>query len=240
MSASKRSRRLGVSILIELLKLKAKDGFVQVKTTELGIMLGVSQQAASQDLKDLERMGLILRRKGSGNRSLVMISEKGLDLVSSFYSDLKQVLDSELEEKSEVVFHGRVFRGLGQAAHFISLPGYRRQFARLLNFVPYPGSLNIRLASPLEIYKAKQLKQNYDGIQLEGFALNNKEYSPLKCFKGTLNDEYQCALLFTDRTHYNESVLEIISPERLRDKLGLKIDTDTGESNEKVTVRISI
>ena len=138
------------------------------------------------------------------------------------------------------MFHGKIFRGLGQASYFIGLQGYRRQCAKLLGFVPYPGTLNLRIHSPLEIYQSKTLKLNYEGIQLEGFTFNKREYAPLKCFKGVVDDLYPVAIVYTDRTHYNDSVIEIISPERLRDKLEVKDENPPKENKESVMVRVEI
>ena len=208
-----------LSMLLELLKIKEKDGFAELKTTNLGENLGISQQAASVQLKELEASGLVERRKVSGNRLVVKITEKGLERIGAVYVELNVALEEEARERKEVVFHGRVFRGLGQASFFIGLQGYRRQCEKLLGFDPYPGTLNLRIHSPLEIYQSRNLKLNYEGIKLEGFTYNRKEYAPLKCFKGVVNNKYRAAIVFTDRTHYNDSVLEIISPHQLRKKL---------------------
>lgn len=103
-----------LSMLLELLKLKAKDRFAQLKTTDLGENLGISQQAASAQLKELERRGLIAKKKAAGNHLAVKITEKGLDLIGAVYADLSSALEDEARERKEVVFHGKVFRGLGK------------------------------------------------------------------------------------------------------------------------------
>ncbi len=229
-----------LSMLLELLKIKAKDGFAQLKTTELGENLGISQQAASAQLKELEARGLVERRKASGNRLVVKITEKGIVCIGTVYADLNSALQEEAKERKAIVFHGNAFRGLGQASYFIGLQGYRRQCAKLLGFVPYPGTLNLRIRSPLEIYQSKTLKLNYEGIQLEGFIHNKKEYAALKCFKGVVNNLYRAAIVYTDRTHYNDSVMEIISPERLRDTLELDEVNPLKENREPITVRVEI
>ena len=229
-----------LSMLLELLKLKAKDGFTQLKTTELGENLGISQQAASVQLKELEVNGLITRKRATGNRLAVKITEKGLNVIGAIYSDLSSALENEAKERKEVVFHGKVFRGLGQASYFIGLQGYRKQCVRLLGFLPYPGTLNLRLESPLEIYQSKLLKLNYEGKLLEGFVHNRKEYAPLKCFKAVVNESYRGAILYTDRTHYNDSVIEIISPDRLREKLALAEENTTQGNKESVNVRVEV
>ena len=165
-SDKRRLKPYELSMLLELLKIKAKNDFAQLKTTELGRNLGISQQAASVQLKGLEQRGLVLRRKAAGNRLVVKITEKGLDCIGIVYADLNSALQEEANERKEIVFHGKIFRGLGQASYFIGLQGYRRQCTWLLGFVPYPGTLNLRIQSPLEIHQSKTLKLIYDGIQL--------------------------------------------------------------------------
>jgi len=43
---------------------------------------------------------------------------------------------------------GRVVGGLGQGQYYISRKGYRNQFFQKLGFVPFPGTLNIKLDEP--------------------------------------------------------------------------------------------
>lgn len=236
----KRLKPYELSMLLELLKMKTKDGFTLLKTTDLGKNLGVSQQAASTQLKGLERHGLIARRQVTGNRLAVKMTEKGIALIGTVYAGLSSALEEEAKERNEVVFHGKAFGGLGQAAYFIGLEGYRKQCLKLLSFLPYPGTLNLRLESPLEIYQSKVLKSKYEGIELDGFIHNRKEYAPLKCFRAQVNDLHRAAVVYTGRTHYNDSVIEIISPERLRDKLGLADDGLGKGKRETVSVRVLI
>ena len=235
MSKDERLRPYQLSTLLELVKLRAKDDYVQVKTSSLGKRLGISQQAASLHLKTLADLGLVSRKKSGGNRLAVKITEDGLVVVSNVYSELQSALEDEAKERNDISFHGSVFRGLGQASHFIGLAGYRKQFVKLLGFLPYPGSLNLRLVSPLEIYQVKRLKLNHQGIQLEGFIHGGREYAPLKCFKAVIDGSHHGAVLFTERTHYNDSVVEFISPEHLRTKLHLDEDAKQ-DRRVKVTV----
>lgn len=240
-NGERRLKPYELAMLLELLKLRAREGFAQLKTTEIGENLGISQQAASVQLRELDRNGLVTRKKVTGNRLAVKITEKGLDVIGEIYLDLNSALESEAKEKRVIVFHGKPFRGLGQASYFIGLQGYRRQCVRLLGFLPYPGTLNLRLQSPLEIYQSKLLKTDYQGIQLESFVHNKKEYGPLKCFKAVVNDSIRAAILYTDRTHYNDSVIEIVSPDRLRDKLKLvEGDISSKENSESVSVSVQI
>ena len=46
------------------------------------------------------------------------------------------------------MMRGRVVGGLGQGQYYISRKGYRHQFIQKLGFVPFPGTLNIKLDEP--------------------------------------------------------------------------------------------
>lgn len=217
--------------LLELVRLGAKSEYTKVATSELGKRLGVTQQAASFRLKELEKLGYISRKK-VGKRVAVRIAEEGLASLASVYVDLNEILQVNT---NELEFHGRVFRGLGQGSFYISLPKFRKQFAKFLGFEPYPGTLNIRLHSPVEIHLSRLLRSSKSGIEIHAFKDSHihETFGPLKCFKALINKEYDGAVVFTDKTHYNESVLEIISPHHLRKKLGIDQDSD-----KEITVRV--
>ena len=52
-----------MSELFELVKLKAHQRFVNVSSEDLASKMGQSQQAASQHLQKLEKLGLIERKR---------------------------------------------------------------------------------------------------------------------------------------------------------------------------------
>jgi len=217
---SRRSRR-GLSseeltTLLELLKRKAAHTYVPVSSTELGTALGLSQQAASKRMVDLETGGLI-DRKHSGRGFSVKLTDRGLDAAQTFYGSLKGAME---EQTTEFTFQGRVFTGLGEGGYYVSLHGYTKQFLSRLGFEPFPGTLNLRLTSPPQIEQRRQL-QFLKGIEIQGFEDGNRTYGPVKCFKAKLVGGIPAAVLGIERTHYDHSVLEVISPENLRKRLAL-------------------
>ncbi len=62
--------------LYELLGLGAGVGGVRVSTSELAVLMGVSQQSASRRLRLLEGLGLVVRGGGSGG-SVIRVSRDG-------------------------------------------------------------------------------------------------------------------------------------------------------------------
>lgn len=217
-----------MSELFELVKLKAHLGFVTVSTEELATRMGQSQQAASQHLQQLEKLGLVERRR-RGVRFAVKLTPKGYDLVNSHYSQLKTAVESQ---KKDMTFEGRLFRGLGEGGYYVGLEGYRKQFVKLLGFDPFPGTLNLRLEDQVQMQQ-KGLMRSFEGLRVEGFANGKRTYGGARCYRAMVNGRYPAAVLVIDRTHYDDSVMEIISPVNFRKELGLK-------DGEKVSVVVFV
>jgi riboflavin kinase len=212
--------------MLELLLFGAKDRPMKLSTSELAKRIGKSQQAASKHLLELEQNGYIERTR-IGNRSFVKITKRGSDALLELHLRLKSALEGE-ELASET--HGEVFTGLGEGAYYISLKGYRKQFVRKLGFDPYPGTLNLRLASSLDRLIRSGLEK-LPGIVIEGFEDGQRTYGGAKCFLCRINGSVEGAVLVLERTNYDDSVLEVIAPVRLRDRLNLR-------DGDSVTVKI--
>ncbi|MEN3047936.1 MAG: DUF120 domain-containing protein [Candidatus Caldarchaeales archaeon] len=213
-----------------LLNLYAQNGFsssVKVSTPALAKALGTSQQSASRILIRLEKEGLIERRS-VGRMTYVRVTELGLNRLLDLYTDLRVVI----ERPMDFVLEGRVFTGFGEGGYYVSLPQYRQQFREKLGFDPYPGTLNVRLLSVDSIHNRRLLSRIAD-VRIEGFRNGNRTYGGLKAISGTFNDSELCAVLFIERTHYGDDVVEIISPVYLRGRFGLK-------DGDKVRVRVTI
>jgi riboflavin kinase len=203
--------------MLELLLLGAKDKPVELSTIDLAKRIGKSQQAASKHLLELEQNGYIERTK-AGKRTLVKLTKLGNDVLLQIHLQLKTALEGK-PQKSEV--NGTVFTGLGEGAYYISLNGYRKQFVKKLGFDPYLGTLNLRLTSPLD-RMVRDTLEKLPGIKIEGFEDGHRTYGGAKCFTARLNDSVHGAVLVLERTSHDNSVLEVIAPVRLRDKLNLK------------------
>ena len=64
------------------------------------------------------------------------------------------------------------------------------------------------------------------GVKLEGFKVEERAFGGARCYPLIVNGEVEGALIVADRTSYDLSVMEIISPVNLRKSLGLE-DGDT-------------
>ncbi|MCS7115904.1 MAG: DUF120 domain-containing protein [Nitrososphaerota archaeon] len=203
--------------LLELLLLGAKDQAIRLSTIELAKRLERSQQAASKYLCELEKVGYIIRMK-SGKERYVKLTDKGIEALLSIYSSMRSILEAT---PKVFEFKGCVFSGLREGAYYISLEGYRRQFIQKLGFDPYPGTLNVRLTSAADRELKRELSR-YQGIAIEGFEDKHRTYGGAKCFPALINDSLKCAVVLSERTHYDDSVIEIIAPISIRKELHLK------------------
>ncbi|MDG7016415.1 MAG: CTP-dependent riboflavin kinase [Nitrososphaerota archaeon] len=118
-----------------------------------------------------------------------------------------------------ITFHGRVFSGLGKGAYYVGHPGFRRRFQALLGYEPFPGTLNLKLSSSEEVRRRTRLRAR-PGVSIPTFTYKGREFSSVKCFHGRMRAE-KVALTIPKITEYDDSVLEIIAPVKLRDALGL-------------------
>lgn len=206
-----------ITTLLELFKNRAGYIYVPISSATLGKSLALTQQAASKRLVELEKRGMIDRRH-AGRGFSVKLTPRGFDAVQSFYGSLKGAIEGQ---SSEFVFHGKVFTGLGEGGYYVSLHGYARQFLGKLGFEPFPGTLNLRLSSPVQVEQRRQL-QFLKGIEIQGFEDGARTYGPVTCFKALLEYKHPAAVLGIERTHYDDSVIEVISPANLRKTFGLR------------------
>ena len=206
-----------LTTLVQLLRLKAGHSFADVSSIRLAEALGLSQQAASKRLVDLERSGLI-QRVHSGRGLSVRLTLAGLHAADSLYAELKGALG---EEAKEMTFQGSVFTGFREGGYYVSLKGYAKHFREAFGFEPFPGTLNLKLSSPAMVEQRRRLGF-LRGVDIPGFEDGRRTYGPVKCFRAQVGGRYPGAVLAIERTHYDNSVLEVISPLNLRKALRLK------------------
>ena len=207
--------------LLELMRLGCLRRAVRVSTTELATRLGCSQQSASRHLRALEGAGLVSRRIGSDG-SLIRVTGEGRRALEEVYTALRGELDGVEGEVFE--FEGTVFSGMYQGRYYITRPGYRDQIVKKLGFDPYPGTLNLRIGEA-DLEQRRRLDM-LPGVHLEGFRDSDRAFGGARCYHLLVNGEVEGALIVADRTSYDLSVMEVISPVGLRERFGLE-DGDT-------------
>ncbi len=115
----------------------------------------------------------------------------------------------------QLFLDGIVFTGRGQGKRFLELPWVKRQIAEKLGFVPYAGTLNIRL-TPESIEK-RGILDSAQGLIVEP----QTGYLPGVLFRAAI-DRIECAVVIPKVPDYPKDVIEIISPAYLRGQLKIK------------------
>jgi riboflavin kinase len=209
-------KSIHLQTLLALLLLGAKDGPIRLSTMELARKIGKSQQAASKHLSELERQRFV-ERMVENNDSYVKLTHKGVDIMAELQTNLATAL--EKGHRSHDI-SGTLFTGLGEGAYYVSLRGYRRQFMNSLGFDPFPGTLNLRLVSKIDRGLRRDL-DHHAGVTIEGFDDGERTYGRAKCFRSMVNQKIEGAVLVVERTHYDDSVLEIIASQNIREALNV-------------------
>ena len=197
-----------IMTLIQLLSRGAHHNFIELTTTELGEDTGRSQQGASKHLLDLEISGYIERLK-KGQKFAVKVTDKGYSEIQNLFLSLRTALELA---PANIDFEGKVVSGMGEGAYYMSLGGYREQFKEKLGYEPFLGTLNVRLTD--QIYMNARLELGkHPSIFINGFSDGTRTYGWVKCHPASINDgAIEVAVLVLERTHYDDSMLEVIAP----------------------------
>jgi len=205
-------------LILRLTKLGALKKPVFTSTTALASDLQCSQQTASRWLRKLSEEGYIERRIGAKGEE-ISVTEKGADELRRVYISLSEVLKPRRTPYMSIC--GRLFTGLNEGAYYISRSGYKRNLVEKLGFKPYPGTFNLRISKPADLQARKELDAA-PGITVDGFSNGSRTYGTLKCFPTLINNKVKGAIIFIQRTHYDATVVEVIAPVYLRDRLKVK------------------
>ena len=214
--------------LSQLISKGARHNFVSITTNSLGKSIKKSQQSASKHLLELEKGGFI-ERIIEGRKSSVKITPKGYSEMVKLSSILKSSLDSS---PPYVELKGILVSGMGEGSYYMSLKGYTKQFKSKINYVPFPGTLNVKLQKREFIESAQQFRA-LPGVIINGFSDGKRSYGWVKCFNAKLNNSINCELIILERTHHDESIVELISKVNIRKTAKLK-------DGSKLTIKIPI
>ncbi|EGG42020.1 hypothetical protein Nlim_1034 [Candidatus Nitrosarchaeum limnium SFB1] len=192
--------------LTYLLSKGAKHNFITITTDSLGKNIKKSQQAASKHLLELENNQFI-ERIITGRNISVKITPKGFSEMVKLSAVLQKSLDST---PSTVELKGTLVSGMGEGAYYMSLKGYTKQFKSKIGYIPFPGTLNVRLDKKIHQEAIKQF-ENLNGITIESFSDGKRTYGWVKCFHAKINQSINCELIILERTHHDNSIIELIS-----------------------------
>ncbi|WP_371503942.1 DUF120 domain-containing protein [Nitrosopumilus adriaticus] len=211
-----------------LLSKGAKHNYVTITTSSLGKNIKKSQQSASKHLLELEQNKFI-DRIISGRNISVKITPKGFTEMVKLSAILRKSLDSS---PSYVELKGTLVSGMGEGAYYMGLKGYTKQFQSKIGYVPFPGTLNVRLDQKIHQEAIKQF-ETLNGVKINSFSDGKRTYGWVKCFPARLNNLANCELIILERTHHDDSIIELISKSCLRKTAKLK-------DGSKVSIKIKI
>ena len=211
-----------------LLSKGAKHNYVAITTSALGKSIQKSQQSASKHLLELEENQFI-ERIVSGRNTSVKITDKGFSEMVKLSIVLQKSLNSF---PSHVEIKGTLVSGMGEGAYYMGLKGYTKQFKSKIGYVPFPGTLNVRIDQKIHQEAIKQF-ETLNGIKIKSFSDGKRTYGWVKCFPAKLNNSVNCDLILLERTHHDNSVIELISKTCLRKTAKLK-------DNAKISIKIPI
>jgi len=190
----------------------------KISTEYLAEKMEISQQTASRHLIELESKGWI-QKTTTPEGSLIRIQEAGVMELQKLHSTLRFLLEAAYPPS--VTMEGIVFTGLGEGAYYISKEYYRSQFVEKLGFDPYPGTLNLKITTDYDLKTRTELEA-YPAIEIQGFKNEDRTFGTVKCYSAIISNKAKGAVIFALRSHYDKSVLEIVSPVNLRKNLNLK------------------
>ncbi|OLS25787.1 MAG: Riboflavin kinase [Candidatus Heimdallarchaeota archaeon LC_2] len=127
---------------------------------------------------------------------------------------------------------GYIISGTGRGSKFISMPVYSDIFSSLLEALPYPGTLNIKLDE-----KYVEIVNRYFeiGTKFDNLSTNGKQTGGIivNHFYLTIDDnDCLCIGVRPLLTEHHTDVLEIVSQHFLRNKLEL-------QNNSRLTLNIT-
>lgn len=201
--------------LLKLAELGAHRGFVRAPTEKVGGLLGLSQQSASRILRILEQRGWI-ERSVSRNGVYARITNSGFEKFAELQGTISRIFGRGVEP---IAFRGIVFTGIGDGAYYMRL--YRRTFKSKVGFEPFPGTLNLRAAT-IEDLKALERIRSLPAIEIRGFRGRQRSFGSVRCYRVIVQHSVPGFMVVPERTHYGREVAELITSERLREKLGLR------------------
>lgn len=204
--------------LLKLAEMGAHRRTAKISTEYLAGKLNASQQTASRYLIELDKKGWI-KRTITPEGCLIRITDAGVKELNKLYSNLRLLMEAAYPPSTTL--EGTVFTGLGEGAYYISKEQYRKQFIEKLGFDPFPGTLNLRLATEYDMKTRGELA-SYPAVEVEGFKNEDRTFGSVKCYPVIVENKIKGALISALRSHYDASVLEIIAAAPLRKYLKLK------------------
>ena len=126
-----------------------------------------------------------------------------------------------MSDKRDRVIKGRVFSGLGQGAFFTQLEWVEQQCLEKLGFVPFAGTLNIRVNEGyLDLARQLRAEAEIDVVP------PSSDFCPAKVVPISIGNIKAAIIVphaeeFTDEVH-SADIIEVIAPVEIKKALDIK------------------
>jgi riboflavin kinase len=200
--------------LLLLAKRGAHEKQVEISLNELARRLGSSKQTAARRLESLERKGFVSRTydpKGQG----IKMTAAGLAELKAIHLELGNIFK---KRRATLKFSGLVTTGFGEGGYYVGQPQYLEKFKEELGYVPYPGTLDVKVGP--ESRDTIEVLLKLPGREIKGFKTKERTFGSVKLFSAKLNG-VGGALVLPVRSHHRD-VLEFIATQNLRKTLKLR------------------
>ncbi|UCE11676.1 MAG: CTP-dependent riboflavin kinase [Candidatus Thorarchaeota archaeon] len=188
---------------------------ITITTSELGGVLGISQQTASRRISYCVDEGFVARTHTAAGM-LLQITERGRRELSEVLGELEIAF---VPPGDEIVIRGSVTHGLGEGAYYVEV--YATRFREALGFLPFSGTLNVIIREE-ESRKATTRMRQSPPLIVHGFSYEGRTFGDVICYRVKVDNAVEGAVVIAQRTHHSENTLEVIAPYDLREKLGLE------------------
>ncbi len=185
-----------------------------VRASDLCEYLNTSRATISRWISRAEDLGF-LRSTMARRVQYVMATQKALELIRTLY-EMTQGISWD-----EEVLMAEVFSGMKEGAYYMSRPGYVMGFKEVLGYIPFPGTLNLRVRGE-DVSKIREWRRRVRPKIVPGFIEAGRTFGDVEVLPVSLNGSVEAHAIFPLRRHYGDDVLEIIHPESLRIKLNVK------------------
>lgn len=112
---------------------------------------------------------------------------------------------------------GKVESGLGKGKYYMSKKVYQEAFKQKIGFIPFPGTLNLKVDEE----SRKRFEKNTKTIKLRDIRDGDKKLSDVDITPCMINN-IECGLLNLEITDHPYSTAEVIAPVKLRNELKLQ------------------
>ncbi len=204
-------------MLYALIKLSESAIDRYLTPRDVASVMKVPRQTAYRWISELSHRDLIELKKERGELR-IRLSRQAVGILEELYSTLSKAL---LDMSIPVILQGSVVSGLGEGRYYMSLPGYLTSFREKLGYIPYPGTLNIRLCER-DLPKLVAVERLLSPIVIPGFTHEGRRYGAVYCYLASLNRSERVHVIKPERTHHPRGIVEVISPRNLRESLSLE------------------